>query len=143
MIMTRILSLLLVSLILTACATSRSISPIVFQGTGYNHARYQADLTDCFRMIDEQSSGVHTADTVSRKATTGAILGTVAGAILGGVVGSPGRGATLGAAIGGATGGVSGYTGSEREKRQVYDQAVRSCLMLKGYQVLGAMGGIQ
>lgn len=137
----RYLSLLLIlTLTLSACATARSISPIVFQGPGFDPMKYQVDLTDCYNMVETQASGISSGTDVAGKAVGGAVLGAVAGTILGAVVGSPGRGAALGTAIGGTAGGVGAYAGSETEKRMVYHQAVTSCLTLKGYQVLGATG---
>lgn len=135
----RYLSLLLI-LTLTACATARSISPIVFQGPGFDPMKYQVDLANCYNMVENQVSGISSGTDVASKAVGGAVLGAVAGTILGAVVGSPGRGAALGTAIGGTAGGVGAYAGSESEKRMVYHQAVTSCLTLKGYQVLGATG---
>lgn len=131
---------LILALAFTACATARSISPIVFQGPGFDPMKYQVDLADCYRMVEDQAPGVGSGTDVTAKAVGGAILGATAGAILGGVIGSPGRGAALGTAIGGTAGGVGAYAGSESEKRMVYHQAVTSCLTLKGYQVLGATG---
>lgn len=127
-------------LALTACATARSISPIVFQGPGFDPIKYQVDLADCYRMVEDQAPGVGSVADVTAKAIGGAILGATAGAILGGVVGNAGRGAALGTAIGGTAGGIGAYGGAEVEKRMIYHQAVTSCLTLKGYQVLGATG---
>jgi uncharacterized membrane protein len=138
--MKRIATVLALSITLTACATARSIQPIVFQGPGFDHARYQADLADCYRMVDEQSPGTGSAAGVAAKTVGGGILGAVAGTVIGAAAGSPGRGAALGSAIGGTAGGVGGYAGSEREKRQVYHRAVTQCLALKGYTVMGATG---
>jgi len=130
----------LCAVMVTACATSRSISPIVFQGPGFEQARYQTDLEDCYRMVEQQAPGFGSSAGVAAKTIGGGILGAVAGTVIGAAVGSPGRGAALGAAIGGTAGGVGGYAESEQEKRQVYYQAVTQCLTLKGYQVMGATG---
>ena len=43
---------LILILLLTACATAQSIRPIVFQGPGFDHGKYQADLADCYRMVE-------------------------------------------------------------------------------------------
>lgn len=131
---------LILTLTLSACATARSISPIVFQGPGFDPMKYQVDLNDCYRMVESQAPGMASGTDVASKAVGGAVLGAVAGTILGAVVGSPGRGAALGTAIGGTAGGVGAYGGSESEKRMVYHQAITSCLTLKGYQVMGATG---
>lgn len=132
---------LVLSLTLSACATARTITPIVFQGHGFDQSRYQADKADCFRMVDSQAPGIGSGERVVSRLTGGTIVGVVAGAVLGGLVGSPGRGAALGAAIGGASGGLGGYEHSERDKQTVFHQAVTTCLTLKGYQVMGATGG--
>jgi hypothetical protein len=131
---------LILTLTLSACATARSISPIVFQGPGFDPMKYQVDLADCYRMVEDQAPGMASGTDVTAKAVGGAVLGAVAGSILGGVFGSAGRGAALGTAVGGVTGGVGAYGGSEMEKRTVYHQAITSCLTLKGYQVMGATG---
>lgn len=131
---------LILTLALTACATARSISPIVFQGPGFNQVAYQAAVDDCYRMVESQAPGAASAADVAVKTVGGAILGAAAGAILGGVFGNAGHGAAIGTAIGGVTGGAGGYGASELEKRMVYHQAVVGCLGFKGYQVLGATG---
>ena len=133
--------LLLLSLTLSACATARTISPIVFQDQRFDQSRYQAALADCYRMVDSQAPGTGSTAGVASEITGGALFGVAAGAILGGLVGSPGRGAALGAALGGTSGGLGAYGHSERDKRGVFHQAVTTCLTLKGYQVMGATGG--
>jgi len=135
--------LVVVAFATTACATARSIQPIVFQGPGFDHAKYQADLAHCYQMVDSQSPGLGSGSAVAAKTIGGAVLGAAAGAILGGAFGDAGRGAALGSAIGGVTGGAGGYGASEIEKRMVYHQAVTQCLTLKGYQVMGATGRMQ
>lgn len=140
----RHLSIVLTLVIMaTGCATARSIQPIVFEGPGFDRATYQRALEDCYRMVDKQASGIDNGANVASQALSGAGIGAVAGAIIGGAIGAPGRGAALGAAAGSTAGGLSGYSGSEREKRQVYHQAITQCLTLKGYQVLGATGGMR
>jgi hypothetical protein len=129
--------------LVSACATARSISPIVFQGPGFDPMKYQIDLDDCYRMVEGQAPGMASGTNVVAKTIGGAALGAVAGVILGGAFGSAGRGAAVGTAIGGVTGGVGAYGGSEVEKRRIYHQAITSCLTLKGYQVMGATGRMQ
>lgn len=131
---------LLLTLTLGACATARSIQPIVFQGPEFDSMKYQGDLADCYRMVDDQTSGMASGTDVTAKTIGGAALGAVAGVILGSAFGSAGRGVAIGTAVGGVTGGVSAYGGSEMEKRTLYHQAITSCVTLKGYQVLGATG---
>jgi hypothetical protein len=133
-------TMLTITLFASACATSRSIQPIVFQGPGFDQVRYQADLADCHRMVESQSPGAGSAADVAAKTVGGALLGATAGAILGAVTGHARQGAVIGTAAGSILGGAGGYGASELEKRMVYHQAVTSCLALKGYQVLGATG---
>lgn len=136
------LSLILIAGIMAAgCATARTTQPIVFEGPDFDPTAYQRALEDCYRMVEAQAPGIDSGAVIASQILSGATIGTVAGAILGGAVGSPGRGAALGAAAGSTAGGISGYHATERDKRQVYHQAVTQCLTLKGYRVLGAMGG--
>lgn len=134
---------LILGILATGCATARSIQPIVFEGPGFDQATYQRALEDCYRMVEAQAPGMDSGANVATNALTGAGIGAVAGAIIGGAVGSPGRGAGLGATAGSTAGGLSGYGATEREKRQVYHQAITQCLTLKGYQVLGATGRLR
>lgn len=133
-------ALLAILIGVSGCATARSIKPIVFQGPGFNPAQYQADLADCYRMVDEQAPGVGSSGTIAATTLGGALLGGVAGTVLGAVAGSPGQGAAMGAAIGGTVGGVGASAATEAEKRQVYYSTVQQCLALKGYTVMGATG---
>jgi hypothetical protein len=132
--------MLTITIVASACATSRSIQPIVFQGPGFDRGKYQADLSDCYQMVESQSPSTGSAADVAMKTVGGAFLGATAGAILGVVTGHAGQGAAIGTAAGGILGGAGGYGASELEKRMVYHQAVISCLGVKGYHVLGATG---
>ncbi len=132
--------ILIAGIMATGCATVRSIQPIVFEGPDFDRTAYQRALEDCYRMVEAQAPGIDSGAVIASQTLSGATIGTVAGAILGAAVGSPGQGAALGAAAGSTAGGISGYHATERDKRQVYHQAVTQCLTLKGYQVLGAMG---
>lgn len=138
----RHLSLILIAGIMAAgCVTARTIQPIVFEGPDFDRTAYQRALEDCYRMVEAQAPGIDSGAVIASQTLSGATIGTAAGAILGGAVGSPGRGAALGSAIGGTAGGIGGYSATERHKRQVYHQAVTQCLTLKGYRVLGGLGG--
>lgn len=132
-----------VAIVLGGCATAQSIKPIVFQGPGFDHAKYQADLADCYRMVDEQAPGGSNAGSIAGKTIGGALLGAVAGTVIGAATGSPGRGAAIGSAVGGTVGGVGATAATETEKRHVYHSAVMQCLTLKGYTVMGATGRAQ
>lgn len=137
----RHLSLVLIlGIMATACATARSISPLVFQGPEFDQIKYQIDLANCSRLVDDQASGLASGADVTATTVGGAALGAIAGALLGGAIGHAGRGAMVGTAIGGTAGGIGAYEGTERETQKVYHQAVTSCLTLKGYQVMGATG---
>jgi len=134
---------LILGVTLSACATPRSIAPIVFQQPGFDHTKYQADLTDCYRMIEDQAPGLGDGASIAARTVGGALVGAVGGSVVGGAIGSAGRGAALGTAIGGTAGGIGAYESSERDKRRIYHQAVTTCLTLKGYQVMGATGGMR
>jgi uncharacterized protein YcfJ len=134
---------LILGIMVAGCATARSIHPIIFEGPDFDRATYQRALEDCYRMIEAQAPGIDSGANVVGNALSGTGIGAVAGAIIGGAVGNPGRGAALGAAAGSTAGGLSGYGATEREKRQVYHQAITQCLTLKGYQVLGATGRLR
>jgi hypothetical protein len=124
---------------ISACATTPPIQPIVFQGPEFDSLKYQGDLADCHRIVEDQTSGIANGTDVTAKTIGGAALGAVAGVVLGSAFGSAGLGVAIGTAAGGVASGLGAYEGSETEKRTIFHQAITSCLTLKGYQVLGLL----
>jgi len=111
------LSIIILSLALTACAT-KPHSPII-DSAGPN---YSNDLAACQQYAEQLPS---TADS----ALTGAVAGAIFSALLGAAFHVSSRDMAWGGALGGAAGSAAR---SEQEQRNV----VSRCLQGRGYRVL-------
>lgn len=131
----RLVSVLLPTLLLAACATAR---PVIYPsataqlgGKGAQDAAVQACLQQA-DAADLSKGGAQVAGSTARGAAIGAAGGAAAGAVYGNV----GRGAGAGAAAGAATSLVHGLFRSNQPS-PVYMAYVNRCLGEKGYDVIG------
>ena len=109
-------------LILGACRSVTEYEPII-DTQGVDMSAYEQDLADC-RAYGEQVQ-------VAQRTAGGAATGAVVGGIFGAVVGNRQTARTT-AGAGGVTGGVGGASSGLGERRQ----AIRNCLIGRGYRVL-------
>ena len=112
-------SLLLVSVLISACASNR----VIVDTKGVDAAAYERDRSKC----ESYAAQVNTGGQVARSAGFGAAVGAAIAAIFGNS-GDVARGAGAGGVLGGAKGAVKG----DNEKEQV----LRNCLRGRGYRVL-------
>lgn len=119
--MQRPMTLLVLSLCLTACASNSS--RVIVDPQGVDMGLYQQDLAECERLAEQTGTGQKTA--------TGAIAGAVVGGLLGAAVGNSstaGRGAAVGAVVGGASAAGS----STQDETSV----AKNCMRGRGYRIL-------
>jgi len=129
------LSLLLLPLLLAACATAR---PVLYPNATSQlggKAAQDAAVQACLQQADAADLS-RAGDDVARSTAGGAVIGAAGGAAAGAVYGNAGRGAGAGAAAGAATGLVRGlFRGNQPSP--VYMAYVNRCLGEKGYDVIG------
>ncbi|NOQ35972.1 MAG: hypothetical protein GQ569_08755 [Methylococcaceae bacterium] len=133
-------SMILSSLLLTACAQQTGWTPTVDTYGDQNAHRLNQDMQEC-QQLALRSSG----DTV-QDAAIGTGVGAVAGAATGAAVGATsgairedgsagedaGTGAIIGGALGAAVGGIQqGYTSDSQ-----YQKAYADCLRYRGHRVI-------
>lgn len=121
--MKKLVTMLVVAAMLSACATSQSYRPVVDM-KGVDANRYEVDLKEC------REYAFHVAGP-----GTGAVVGAVVGALFGAAVSraagsqyDAGAAARVGAVLGGASGAGSGAVNEMNVLHQ--------CLRGRGYHVL-------
>ena len=136
------LSLVVGSLLLTACSTSH---PILYpnahmQSVGKEIA--EKDIEACRQLAEtagaEEGSGK--AGRVATGTAVGAGVGAAAGAVGGAISGSVGSGSMIGAASGAVWGLLTGLyhaIAGPSQPNQAYTNFVNRCLQEKGYEVTG------
>ena len=123
-------SVLIGSILLTACASQGGWTPTVDAYNDPNAFRINQDMAECKQLASQASGG--TAAETAIGAGTGALAGAAGGALLGAITGSAGTGAALGAAVGGLGGGA--YTGMGAEGK--YKSAYNNCMSGRGHKVI-------
>lgn len=138
MLTIRILFILLIACLLTACVhLPAGPGVMTLPGSGKNFDQFRSDEYECRKYADEQAGGT-TPRQASRtsgieSAAIGAGLGAAAGAVLGG-----GHGAAIGAGTGLLLGGLIGSstaTTSGNASQQRYDISYTQCMYAKGHRV--------
>ena len=117
------------TLLLSACAAQRGWTPTVDTYNDPNAYRLNQDMEDCRALASNATSSVK--DTATG-AAVGGLIGAAGGAAIGAIAGNAGTGAAIGAAAGGI-GGAS-HQGLQSDDR--YKNAYRSCLRQRGHSVL-------
>lgn len=118
------------SILLTACASQTGWKPTVDPYNDRNAYRIPQDEAECKQLASQASGG--TAKETAIGAGTGALVGAAGGAIVGAFTGNPGAGAAIGAAAGGFSGGAyKGFTTEDDYKR-----AYTSCMRQRGHNVV-------
>jgi len=123
-------SVLIGSILLTACASQGGWAPTVDTYNDPNAYRVNQDMAECQQLASQASGG--TAKETAIGAGTGALLGAAGGAIIGAFTGSAGTGAAIGAATGGFGGGA--YQGISAEDK--YKNAYNNCMSGRGHKVV-------
>ena len=123
-------SVLIGSILLTACASQGGWVPTVDAYNDPNAFRINQDMAECKQLASQASGGTATETAIG--AGTGALAGAAGGALLGAITGSAGTGAALGAAVGGLGGGA--YTGMGAEAK--YKSAYNNCMSGRGHKVI-------
>jgi hypothetical protein len=123
-------STLVVSLLLSGCASQTGWTPVVDTYGDPNIARLNQDMAECQQLATQASGG--TAKETAIGAGVGGLIGAAGGAALGAALGSPGTGAALGA----AAGGIGGATKQGLEAENKYKSAYNSCLRQRGHKVV-------
>lgn len=114
---------------LLAFCLSACVSQPIVDLKGVDNQKHQQDLQECQQyadQVDAASSGVGGT-------LIGAGLGAAMGAMVGAILGDPATGAGIGLTVGGFSGGQAGVSNGQDRKTNV----VNSCLMQRGYKVLG------
>ncbi len=123
-------SVLIGSILLTACASQGGWTPTVDTYNDPNAFRINQDMAECKQLAAQASGG--TAAETAIGAGTGALAGAAGGALLGAITGSAGTGAALGAAVGGLGGGAYKGLGAEDKFKSAYN----NCMSGRGHKVL-------
>lgn len=121
---------LIVSLLVSACASQTRWTPTVDTYNNPNAHRLNQDLYECDQLARRASSG--TVKETAVGAGVGAAIGAAGGAVVGAFTGDPGKGAAIGAAAGGFGGGAK--QGFEAE--EAFKSAYRTCLRNRGHNVV-------
>ncbi|GAB6141189.1 hypothetical protein JCM14076_19180 [Methylosoma difficile] len=123
-------SLIISSLLLSACASQTGWTPTVDSYNDPNAYRISQDMAECKELASHASGG--TASETAIGAATGGLIGAAGGAALGAIIGNPGTGAALGAAAGGIGGGATQGLSSEAK----YKSAYNNCMSGRGHRVI-------
>jgi len=145
--MIRILRVLPIGLLMTACATvPTGPSVMVMPGNGKTFEQFQANDAIC-RQWAAQQTGTTTSQASTQSTVTGAAVGTAlgaaAGAAIGAASGHAGTGAAVGAGVGllgGTAVGASNAAGAQTTVQHRYDMAFTQCMYAMGNQVPMARG---
>ncbi len=126
--------ILLMSVMLTACATNQ---PILYSSTGAAGGGATA-IAACHQLAvaaGAQPTGGQVGD-AARDTTKGAALGAATGAVGGALVGAAGRGAGIGA-VTGATAALISSVFSPAAPNPAYRAFVERCLRDRGFEPVG------
>jgi outer membrane lipoprotein SlyB len=125
-------ALIVSSLLLAACAQTRSYTPAVDSRMSSPEAamNLERDLQEC-EALAKQAAGNTAVETAIGTGVGGAI-GAGTGAAIGAITGNAGRGAAIGAVAGGVGGGAK--EGFESDSK--YKRAYRDCLRGRGHRVI-------
>ncbi len=115
-------------LVIVATLAGCQVAPInldysLIDGKGVNYSQYESDYADCARLADQTNVG--------ERAAGGAVFGVLLGAVVGHVL--CGRSCAGAGARGGLVGGTVGATSSGVQEQQ---NALRACLVGRGYKVI-------
>ena len=138
MLTIRVLFILLIACLLTACVhMPAGPSVMTLPGSGKSFDQFRSDEYECRQYADEQVGGIspRQASRTSgiESAAIGAGLGAAVGVALGGGHGAAigaGTGLLLGGLIGSSTATTSGYASQQR-----YDISYTQCMYAKGHRV--------
>jgi hypothetical protein len=138
------LLLILVSLILSGCATiPEGPSVLVLPGPGKSFEQFQAEDAMC-RQWATQQTGVTPQQAANQETMKGAAIGTLLGAGLGAAIGAaagdPGLGAAIGAGgglLGGTLLGADNGEASAEAAQNQFDIAYQQCMYAKGHRIQG------
>ncbi|NOS88452.1 MAG: hypothetical protein HOP34_07895 [Methylococcaceae bacterium] len=123
-------SVLIGSILLSACASQGGWTPTVDSYNDPNAYRINQDMAECKQLAGQASGGTATETAVG--AGTGALVGAAGGAVVGAFTGSPGMGAAIGAAAGGLGGGaMKGFSAEEK-----YKNAYNNCMSGRGHRIV-------
>lgn len=123
-------SVLIGSILLSACASQGGWTPTVDSYNDPNAYRINQDMAECKQLAGQASGGTATETAVG--AGTGALVGAAGGAVVGAFTGSPGMGAAIGAAAGGLGGGaMKGFSAEEK-----YKNAFNNCMSGRGHRIV-------
>jgi len=120
-------SLIISTLLLSACASQTGWTPTVDPYGNPNAHRLNQDLDECRQLAQQASGG--TATQTATGAVVGGLIGAATGAALGAITGNAGTGAAYGAAAGGIGGGAK--QGFEAEGG--YKRAYNNCMRHRGH----------
>lgn len=123
-------SVLIGSILLSACASQGGWTPTVDSYNDPNAYRINQDMAECKQLAGQASGGTATETAVG--AGTGALVGAAGGAVVGAFTGSPGMGAAIGAAAGGLGGGaMKGFSAEDK-----YKNAFNNCMSGRGHRIV-------
>lgn len=127
----RFSTIIVSTLMLTACYSYGGYQPTVDAYNDPNAYRINQDIAEC-KQLAEQSAGGGTAKETAIGAGVGGLIGAAGGAVVGAFTGNPAAGAAIGAAAGGFGGAAKqGFT-SEDRFRNAYNQ----CMSNRGHNVI-------
>lgn len=122
--MHRVIAVVLVSTLITGCATSGAAYRPLIDTRGVDFNKFEVDLASCQEYARTQAGA-------KEGAVAGALVGAAFGALLATVAGSS-YDASAAARVGGVTGAVSGASSANEDQETI----IRRCLQGRGYSVL-------
>jgi outer membrane lipoprotein SlyB len=123
-------SVLIGSILLSACASQGGWTPTVDSYNDPNAYRINQDMVECKQLASQASGG--TVKETAIGAGVGGLVGAAGGAIVGAFLGNPG----IGAAIGGAAGGFGGAAKQGFSAEDKFKGAYSNCMSGRGHNVL-------
>jgi hypothetical protein len=120
---------IVVSILLTACAQVSGYQPTVDPYNDRNANMIPQDQAQCGQLASQAAS---TGKETAMGAGAGALMGAAGGAVVGAFTGNPGMGAAIGAAGGGLTGGA--YKGLSSD--DAYKRSYNTCMRNRGHNVV-------
>lgn len=138
MLMLRVLFILLVVYLLTACVhLPAGPSVMTLPGSGKSFDQFRSDEYECRQYAEEQVGGITSRQASRTSGVENAVLGVGLGAATGAALGG-GHGAAIGAGVGLLIGGLIGSntaTTSGYASQQRYDIGYTQCMYAKGHRV--------
>ncbi len=123
-------TVMLSTLMLTACYSYGGYQPTVDPSNDPNAYRLNQDIAECKQLAQQSSGG--TVKETAIGAGVGGLVGAAGGAVVGAFTGNPAAGAAIGAAAGGLGGAAKqGFTAEDRF-RNAYNQ----CMSNRGHNVI-------